>query len=318
MPSVDAALVDIVREFFDAHESLRRVIARYRSGELRFSELEDLVWDDERAVLYRLKERCHSLFRAGGDGSDPGVHRGALFDLVVGSLFHEAMSFRENFYQVEVYGPRMRKLRSGAGGEAGALFEEFDRILQALSGRAEDGLRETEALLGQTREQLLQLLSQHPASGQLARYLMEHREPAAAVFGRDLADLLAEIYGDDCSAYTLAGRSYLRSGYYEDAECAFAQAIERGGAAPELESVSEYARGMKAYLAGDYGETIDRLTRWVESGDGARDGAMQSLAHAALTRVGKFCRSDGREALAAAAVRLAEQLAPPRADPLDA
>ena len=40
-----------------------------------------------------------------------------------------AMKLREDFYQQEVYGPRVRALESRASGDARELFEEFDRLL---------------------------------------------------------------------------------------------------------------------------------------------------------------------------------------------
>ena len=55
--------------------------------------------DGEDSVLFRLKERCHALFRGGEQPSEVVMRREALFDLAVGSLFHEAMKFRENLYQ---------------------------------------------------------------------------------------------------------------------------------------------------------------------------------------------------------------------------
>ena len=67
------------------------------------------------------------------------MRREALFDLAVGSLFHEAMKFRENFYQREVYGPRVRALRTESGAENEALFREFEKILAAVAQRLDEG-----------------------------------------------------------------------------------------------------------------------------------------------------------------------------------
>ena len=58
-----ADLVDIVRDFIAAHRTTMRLFERFRAGELRFTELRELIGDDEGSVLFRLKERCHSLFR---------------------------------------------------------------------------------------------------------------------------------------------------------------------------------------------------------------------------------------------------------------
>ena len=127
MPSAEQGLVHIVRDFLDAHQLMERLFRR-PTEELRFEDLQELVGDGEASVLFRLKERCHDLFR--GDGAAnaaaaAAADREALFDLAVGSLFHEAMSFRENFYQGRFYGPRVRELRERADPESARLFEEF-------------------------------------------------------------------------------------------------------------------------------------------------------------------------------------------------
>jgi hypothetical protein len=118
MTDVSADLVDIVRDLMAAHRTMKRLFARYRSGDLRFAELEELIGDAESSILFRLKGRCHALFRPRDPESAMSTRGEALFDLVVGSLFHEAMTFRENFYQQEIYGPRVRALRSGSEAEA--------------------------------------------------------------------------------------------------------------------------------------------------------------------------------------------------------
>ena len=133
MRSAPIGLVDIVREFLLAHRLLRRLFERQRSGGLRFDELQALAGDTEASVLFRLKERCHALFRAGVFGDD--VPRVALFDLAVGSLFHEAMKLRENLYQLEVYAPKVEAARREAESGSEGLFEEFERILAASRER---------------------------------------------------------------------------------------------------------------------------------------------------------------------------------------
>ena len=96
MIDAHTGLVEVVRDFLEVHQLMRRIFAQFRSGELGFDELGELVSDDERSVLFRLKERCHALFRP-GNGVRAATDREALFDLAIGSLFHEAMKFRENY-----------------------------------------------------------------------------------------------------------------------------------------------------------------------------------------------------------------------------
>ncbi|MEE9608746.1 MAG: hypothetical protein V3U03_13480 [Myxococcota bacterium] len=305
-----SGLVDIVREFLAAHQMMRRLFARYRRGELRFVELEELVGDGEVAVLFRLKERCHALFRPAARGKGVAMRRAALFDLAVGSLFHEAMKFRENFYQREVYGPRVRALRSAAGEETDALFQEFEKILGIVSTRLVEGLEETETLLAQTSEQLGVLLKEHRDDPFVTRYLLENRASASEVFGADLDELFTRIYGDAAQAYALAGRSYLASGHYDVAESTIAEAIARRGEADDLELLSSYARGMAAYLAGDYERCVQQLGRWAGGADG--DAGRADLAQAAVSKIDQLAEGDSRARVLVAASALLERIASAR------
>ena len=303
-------LVDIVRDFLEAHELMRRLLARFRSGELAFAELGALVSSDEGSVLFRLKERCHALFRP-GDPARAATDREALFDLAIGSLFHEAMKFRENYYQREVYGPRMRELRTRASTESDALFREFEKMLAAGSARLEEGLQEAEVLLERTREQLKLLLAERRDDGHVARFLLENAARVEQVFGLDLSALLADLHGDAAAGYALAGHSYVASGYFESAERAFTAAIARGGDREELERLSAYARGMVAYLSRDYAAAADQLGRWLDAGP-AEDGDLVDLARAAVSRIGQLVSGSDRERVVAAATALLERLpAPP-------
>ena len=185
-------------------------------------------------MLFRLKGRCHALFRR-----DPGHRAGwpcgakRCSTSRSGSLFHEAMKFRENFYQREVYGPRVRALRTESGGENAALFQEFEKILSAVAQRLEEGLHESEALLVGTREQLALLLAEHRDNGFVARCLIENRADVEDVFESALDALLAQIHGDAATGHRVAGRSYLASGYFAEAEAAFARALAGGGRCDE-------------------------------------------------------------------------------------
>jgi hypothetical protein len=301
-------LVDIVREFLAADAALRRLLERYRQGDLAFEEVEILVDDDERSPLFRLKERCHALFRPGPGRERPVRPREVLFDLAVGSLFHEAMKFRENFYQWEVYGPRVRALRQEAGAEAEPLFREFERILAGVSDRLEEGLHETEALLDRTREQLFVLLSEHSGDGPLARFLIENQDRVETGFGERVEPLFERIYGDRVKAYALAGESYLASGYYAEAERALTGAVARGGARAALEKSLAYARGMAAYLRGNYAESVAELSRWA-GGEGARDASLVERAHHAVSKIPELLRGRDREKVVAEVTRLAARLA---------
>lgn len=309
MVEVSPELVDIVRDLMETHRIMKRQFARFRKGELRFAELHELIGDDEGSVLYRLKERSHALFRP-RDGQAATSTRGeALFDLAVGSLFHEAMKFRESFYQQEIYGPRVRALRSEAAEESDGLFQEFDKIFSAVSVRLDEGLQETEVLVEQTVDQLRVLLAEHPYNGFALRYLIEHRARIDEVFGCSLDALLAEIEGEAGAGYECAAHSYLESGFYEEAQNAFEAAVQRGMPADRVERFVEYARGMSAYLAGDYAECVRRLGKWFDGRDESEEKLLE-IARAVVSNIDQVAQGEERERITAEAADLIERLGP--------
>jgi hypothetical protein len=236
-----------------------------------------------------------------------------LLDLAVGSLFHEVMKFRESFYQREVYGPQVRALRGQTEDEAEALFGEFERILATVSVRLGEGLQEVEALLEQTRSQLARLLAEHADDGLVMRCLIEHRELVEEVFGEGLDALLGRLQcGRADRAFALAGGSYLESGHYEEAERAFAEAEARGGDAAELRRGAAYARGMRAYLAGSYAESVAQLAVWAREATPA-ESFLAGLAQAALSKLDRLVPGSDRAAVLRPAGALVERLSGLRA-----
>jgi len=308
VPNAPPGFVDVLRDFLTAHRELRRLFASFRAGRLRFEDLDPVFVDDERSVLFRLKERCHALFRARGGPRREAPQRELLFDLVVGSLFHEAMKFRENFYQHEVYGPQVRALRGQAGEGADGLFEEFEKILGTVSARLDEGIGEVETLLAQTCSQLILLLGRHAEDGLVMRCLIEHPELVQDAFGQTLDDLLRGLqHGDAARGFALAGGSYLESGHYVEAERAFAEAAARGGDAAEMERKAAYARGMRAYLSGDYAKSVTELGAWARAAT-TTDGFLAGLALAALSKLDRLVQGSARADVLRPAAALVERL----------
>jgi hypothetical protein len=305
MASAPASLVDILREFLTAHEQLDQLAEKYKRDELVFSNLQEFVGDSDNSVLFRLKEKCHSLFRPEAGGSKVARPREALFDLAIGSLFHEAMKFREDFYQREVYGPRVRSLRA----EANGLFHEFERILSAVSARLEKGLAETQSLMAQSWDQLRVLLSEQGEEGFVTRFLIERSETLDQLGPPGLEELLAALHGDAASGYVIAGKSYLASGHYESAHRVLAKALERGGDRDQVSQLSAYARGMSAYLAGDYPESLVGLNEWAESGS-AGDDSLKNLAHSAVSSLSRLVDGDDRDQTLESAANLLDKIHP--------
>jgi hypothetical protein len=297
MESPGSGLVDIVREFLDVQEQTRSLFERFRSGDLEFEPVRRLFADTDESPLFRLKERCHALFREGAaarldeQGVEAGpMRREALFDLAVGSLFHEAMKFRENFYQQKVYAPRVEALREQQDNGADELFREFEKILDGAAVRIEEALQESETLLALTRNQLRVLLSGQ-SNGLVTRYLIEQRERVEPLLTGGLEALLAEMHGDPLAAYLSSANSYLKSAHFVQALVALEQAERVAGGRSEVARLGLYARGMQAFMAGEYAASLDALQAWVEAGPASGEAAFVSLAHSAISRVERLVES---------------------------
>jgi hypothetical protein len=296
MPAVESGLVEIVREFLLAHRLLRRVSERYRTGQLAFEEVGELVGDDERSVLFRLKERCHALFRVEREGE---IVATALFDLAVGSLFHEAMKFRENFYQRSSYGPKVRSLRRAVVRDESGLLAEFEKLIGAAGVRIDESLQELDILLGQTTAQFRILLAAHRDEGALARMLSARSRELAEMFGVTADALLAELYGGAAAAWARAARSYLASGFYAEAAAAFGEAARLGRRSPEEARLLHYAEGMAAYLEGRYADSVARLGAWLDAAPaelGEEEKALARQAANGLSRIGALAGAGAPEA----------------------
>ena len=307
MPDSEQNLVRIVQDFLVGHRMMCRLFAQHRVGELRFEDLETLVSNDEESVLFRLKERCHDSFRSRDEVQSHAADRGALFDLAVGSLFHEAMSFRENFYQCEVYGPRVRKLRGRADPDTRTLFEEFEKILATAGRRLVEGRREAESLLDQTARELRMLLCVHAENGRVTRYLLEHQEDAEQVFGLPVNELLAEIHGSPAQGRLRAAHSYLDGGHYARAAACFEQASESSDPDGAVAALAAFSRGMDRYLERDSAACLSEFSNW-QANDPKPRPSHERLAKAAVEVCKQLADREGAQTLVARADALLVRL----------
>jgi hypothetical protein len=124
-----------------------------------------------------------------------------------------------------------------------------------------------------------------------------------------LEALLASIHGDAAAGYVIAGKSYLASGHYETAHRALAIALEHGGDRRQVSHWSAYARGMSAYLAGNYPESLVGLNEWADSGS-AGDDSLRQLAHSAVSSLSRLVEGDERDETLASASNLLGKLHP--------
>ncbi len=284
--------VQLLREFLTAHAELRGIFSEHAEDNIPFAKIRALVGDDDRAVLFRLKQKSHKLFRAHGIATR-AVRREALFDLAVGSLFHEAMKLRETLYQREVYAPRVASLREAADEESDELFDEFDRILESSVSRLGEVVSEVRALLVQTRDQLRRLLVERSGDRVVTRCLLSRREQVDAVFPEGFMGVLEAMHGNTVTGLVEGARALLESAYFEEAADALREAgLDTNAPRAELEQLRLYANGMQAFLNGDYATSIATLDVWANLGAHDQERDFARLAASVLGRLGRLVEDD--------------------------
>ena len=291
--------VQLLREFLDAYQELTTLFGGCSPDGISFASVRRLVGDDNDSVLYRLKERSHSLFRSAGDHRSKSMRREALFDLSIGSLFHESMKLRESLYQREVYAPRLASLKAASDDDDDELLIEFERILGKGAARLNDVVAEIRILLAQTRDQLRRLLVERAAERVVTRFLLRRRESVSAIFSEGFEGLVEAMHGDVRTGLVEASRSLVESAYFVEAVQTLGEASRCEGSSEglhasdgEIQSLQRYSEGMQAFLDGDYATSLDTLEHWVDSGGPARERDFARLAASALSRLERLVSPD--------------------------
>lgn len=302
-----ADFVQLLREFLAGYTAFMELFARYGTHDIPFAKMRELVGDDEGAVLFRMKEKSHALFRTDEFASEVVRHE-ALFDLALGSLFHEAMKLRESLYQREVYGPRVALLREAADEATEALIVEFDRILGKSVARQGEVVAEVRVLLSQTRDQLRRLLLERSGDRRVTRCLLSRKEQVDAVFPEGLSGLLRAMHGNAVTGLIEGARALLESAYYLEALDTLRSArAEPEAPVGEIRQLELYAEGMQAVLDGRYARSIETLSAWADLDGHAQEREFARLAASVLGRLGPLLRDDPEAAIWVARAKLLQQ-----------
>ncbi len=214
----DRKVVEIVKQFLRSAIFYRKLFSDYHMGNLRFDAVQELVDDKGHSMLFNVKKNCQTLFR----NNDHSTEQEMLFDLAIGSIFHEAMIIRENCYQLEVYVPKLYKLKQKASKTSleKKFLREENHILMRAKKRLAEELKETNTLIINTLEQLKDLITGYRENGLLVRFLLEEEELVEEAFGKEsLDEILSSMYkGGRREAFLVAAKSYHKSGYNKKAK----------------------------------------------------------------------------------------------------
>ena len=221
-------ICDLVIGFYRTKEKFGKEFNRYeKSGKFAFKVLDELEKD-----LYRLKNKTHAVFRFGAEDT---LDRQHLFDLIISSIFHEALHLKEYIYTLDNYEPRY------------ALFEKKERQIR-IDSHQDDFLKYSREILSEAKgnlpkkvievrnlfEDALSLLEsilrKYRASKRLIRILYLERELLSSIYGeKGLENAYKLMYkGGPMEGYFRVGASFLKDGFYDLAVKSFEKALNTG------------------------------------------------------------------------------------------
>ena len=265
--SRDMNLLEMVRGLLLSEVAFQNVYKKYKEGRLHFSDVGNWVDDKGQTLLYKLKERGHSLFRYMGKRP---IHKNEwLLDLATGSIFHEAMKLRENLYQIEVYRPKYLQYRSKVGKSAYEYekdyLRQFERIISKAEQSLREGIEETRSLFKDAMAQLAYFFKENSKNPYLVRFLLEHQPLLQKVYGsKEGKEIFNRMFEKGLlDAYCLAARSYLESEHYDLSSHYFSKALSMEPSNHELQFFLNFSLGMNAYYQNAYSKAMSHFRKLV-------------------------------------------------------
>ncbi|MGA2318215.1 MAG: hypothetical protein ABSG71_17815 [Thermodesulfobacteriota bacterium] len=261
----DRNILDIVRGLLLSEVAFQEIFKKYKEGCLRFSDIGVWIDDKGQSLLYNLKEQCHSLFR--NKGKKSAYKNEGLLDLVIGSIFHEAMKLRENIYQMEVYRPKYLQYKSKVGKSdyEKDYLQQFERIILKTKRGVVEGMEETRSLFQDAMAQLIDLFKEGANNTILVRFLLENLTLLQKVYGskkaKEIFDLMFKKGFLD--AYQLAGQSYLQSEHYDLSSNYFLKALKMDPQNHDLRFLLNFSLGMNEYYRNAYSKSLSYFSKLI-------------------------------------------------------
>jgi len=217
----DEQFCSVVLGFAKAKAAFDELLAEYREkGAMDFPRLDVFV----ESTLFTLKEDSHFLFRQRNHMHGDQISEEELFDISIGSIFHELMKIKENVYQIEHYAPLYSQMAKSAGRPGApdfevAFLEACHKIVRRARRMLPSDLGGAEEIFRDAADNLKMMLRNHTGNQLLARTFLDHQELMKRAFGVDDIDkILAGIYrGRIDEACLAAARDYLEGGWYDKA-----------------------------------------------------------------------------------------------------
>jgi len=258
-------ILEIVQGLLLSEIAFQEIFKKYKGGRLHFSDISGWVDDKGQSLLYNLKEQCHAFYRY--QEKMPFHKNQWLLDLVIGSIFHEAMKLRENLYQMEVYRPKylQYKLKAGKSDYERDYLQQFERIILKAKQGGVEGMEETRSLFQDAMAQLTDLFKESSKNTFLVRFLLENQTLLKEVYGSKRVAVIFNLMFKRgvLDAYLLAGQSYLQSEHYDLSSHYFSKALRLNPHHPDLQFLLNFSLGMNEYFKNAYSKSLSHFAKLI-------------------------------------------------------
>lgn len=222
---------NMLKEFFETFMAFNDIYEHYlASQEVSFEQIDTLVGkESEKGVLWRLKDRCHQLWR----DADPAEEmNGRLLDWVLGSIFHESMKLKENIYMFQFYGPLAESMKKGHS-TIKFCGVECQKFMEKTNQEIQKQMENLGFMFGRANYLLRTMMPDQAHNDILVRYLIENENVVDQLWHEFLDTLLGEMFNSPEDGYCLAAKSYCDGHWYQKALQAYSLALKLNPACEE-------------------------------------------------------------------------------------
>jgi len=213
---------ELLRYFLRVHHFFFTYIEpRAREGKVDFPRLHEFM----ETEMFSFKEACHLLFRRNDHEVPSQASTGSLFDILIGSIFHEMLKIKENIYHLEVYAPLVERLEKHVNHDNIPTYErDFFRAYERIAKRARNSLRDdlmsVTEIFREASDNLKVLLRENRSYPLLSRMLVEDEDLVNEAYGdHGLEQVLTYMFeGDLAEGYASAASAFLKGGWYDKAD----------------------------------------------------------------------------------------------------
>jgi len=310
----DWMVVELVRNLLISHIQFKKIYRSYTQGSLTFQEVAQFIDDKKNHLpLFSLKEVSHALFRS--PKGYPCKDEERLFDLAIGSIFHEAMKVRENLYQLEVYRPRYMQMKDRLSStlQDRRLLEEFTKIGERAERRLREGILEMRRLFEETLAHLQWLLPYYRERNPLLlRLFFQRFDLFREAYGpKRIKGLIRTLFPEGmAAAYKAGGASFLEGEHFQEAERFFRQAMKYDPEDDRARFLYFYCRGFNAFYQNRYSQCLRcfrRALRQLPDQVKGLEEFLEKMAEASM-RIGREFLEEKKRRAAKGAMELSERI----------